>query len=479
MQFFMHTMIEKGLLTHASYITLFGNIESLYNVNGELLKELKQDPENVAKAFYRLAPFFKLYSVYAYDYKQALILLQDTEQNDPVTADFIAKQESRPEVGKKLSSLLIAPIQRIPRYKLLLSEVLKHTSTRHKDYNILRGSLAEIEKTAIHINSLVADYEDTQKLLELQRRIISPINLIKPGRKLLRQGPLMRVSRRGNSSYRRHFVLLSDTLLYCKGGVETSLTVCCLLPLNKCKVQRVLSGGLFKVSCLQEILLLYSENGDSEAWIQSLQDAAKKYAECRQTLRKDSSSRMPLRHHNIYQFPSENIPEKRCKRKRHEDGVDEMTDPNISNIIYINRDCEDDGDAEKGTECFPFKKLKKSRTNTTDNLNNKGNTWMDKSLSEGCSNENNCQNKQPYMDSLYPLRQVPLKANRYDKKCRIVAGPSKKSTTLDTINETSYPYEFHQETYEQNIESSTTSFKRIGHFFSAVGNSLRGFFRLR
>lgn len=139
-------------------------------------------------------------------------------------------------------------------------------------------SLVEIDKVASHINDLVAEYEDTQKLLELQKHIVGSVNLIKPGRKLIRQGPLMRVSRRGNSSFRRHFVLLSDTLLYCKGNPDSSLTICCLLPLNKCKIERVLSNGLFKVVCLQETLLLYSENGDSEAWIEELQQAVKKVA---------------------------------------------------------------------------------------------------------------------------------------------------------------------------------------------------------
>ena len=138
------------------------------------------------------------------------------------------------------------------------------------------ASLVEIEKVASHINSLVAEYEDTQKLLELQKHIANYKTLIKPGRKLIRQGPLMRVSRRGNSSFRRHFVLLSDTLLYCKGDPESSLTVCCILPLNKCKVERVLSNGLFKVICLHETLLLYSEKSDSEAWIEDLNEAIKK-----------------------------------------------------------------------------------------------------------------------------------------------------------------------------------------------------------
>lgn len=72
----MKPLSEKKLLNSLSYTTLFENIETLYNVNGELLKELKHNPDNVASAFRKLAPFFKLYSVYAYNYKRALVLLQ-------------------------------------------------------------------------------------------------------------------------------------------------------------------------------------------------------------------------------------------------------------------------------------------------------------------------------------------------------------------------------------------------------------------
>lgn len=110
----------------------------------------------------------------------------------------------------------------------------------------------------------------------LQKCIVNGVNLVKPGRKLIKQGTLMRVSRNGDTAYRRYFVLLNDTLLYCKGKPESSLTVRCVLPLNKCKVESVLSGGLFRVTCLEEILFLYSENGDSNSWIQLLQKAIEK-----------------------------------------------------------------------------------------------------------------------------------------------------------------------------------------------------------
>jgi hypothetical protein len=72
----MEPLKRKSFIPHVTYMTLFGHIESIYNVNGELLNELKHNPENIAASFLKLAPFFKLYSVYAYDYKEAMAVLQ-------------------------------------------------------------------------------------------------------------------------------------------------------------------------------------------------------------------------------------------------------------------------------------------------------------------------------------------------------------------------------------------------------------------
>ena len=44
-------------------------------------------------------------------------------KSNPGLYQFISQQETRPEVGMRLSSLLISPVQRIPRYLLLLKEL--------------------------------------------------------------------------------------------------------------------------------------------------------------------------------------------------------------------------------------------------------------------------------------------------------------------------------------------------------------------
>ncbi|XP_003427547.1 FYVE, RhoGEF and PH domain-containing protein 3 [Nasonia vitripennis] len=468
MQFFMKPIQEKQLLNHNAYTTLFENIETLYNVNGELLKELKQNPENVAQAFCKLGPFFKLYSVYAYNYKRALVLLQEIQQNDPATREFISNQETRPEVSNKLSSLLIAPIQRVPRYKLLLQEVLRHTAPRQKDYNDLQASLVEIEKVARHINSLVAEYEDTQKLLELQKHISGPINLVKPGRKLIQQGPLMRVSRNGNTSFRRHFVLLSDTLLYCKGSPDDSLTVCCILPLNKCKIERVLSNGLFKVVCMQETLLLYAENGDSEAWIEVLQEAVKKYIECRQTLRKDSSSRVPMR--KITQF-QEDVIEKRGRRKRPLSANDPTMEAlsNNSNIIYVNRDTETDATSPEGSMfSLALKRFKRASVEIEPSVNLRIKSWIDGVKRKSVQTEETPADNffhQTKSTKPNPVNQSQYLQNPYSSSHDEIVNCNTIGEGTAVKQETNHSESHH-----------ILSFKTVGKFFTTVGNTLKDLF---
>ncbi|KAJ4449804.1 hypothetical protein ANN_01210, partial [Periplaneta americana] len=442
--FFMEPLKKKTFISHSTYMTLFGHIESLYNVNGELLNELKLNPEHVAASFLKLAPFFKLYSVYAYDYKEAMAVLQDLQKTNPVLNSFIANQESRPEVATKLMSLLIAPIQRIPRYRLLLKEVVSHTPHTHPDYGVLLASLHEVEKAANHINGLVQEQENMQRMVKLQACLSrGRPRIVTPGRRLLKEGTLLKaifkefinnslkavsyqllsanpspvlgittlrdadyntceevlglsvigstrrieiitfreptrsgfiidptvrfetneeqpaevekekkniynptipyhlqnyqlkklevigllVGARGRKSHSRYFILFNDMVLYCKmrqipPTEPNSLKCCCILPLKKCSIEEILSKGMFKLTCQNETLILCAANTEEgEGWISALRTAVKQYQDCRQTLRKDSSSRRPIRRPYACDMSQEDLlfPVKRIKTSSKQD----------------------------------------------------------------------------------------------------------------------------------------------------------------
>ena len=52
-----------------------------------------------------------------------------------------------------LSDLLAKPFQRIPRYRLLLERLIRHTEPQHPDLPLLRRAEHEIHQLALRINN--------------------------------------------------------------------------------------------------------------------------------------------------------------------------------------------------------------------------------------------------------------------------------------------------------------------------------------
>lgn len=71
-----------------------------------------------------------------------------------------------------LLSFLILPVQRIPRYVLLLSDLLKNTVPQHPDYENIKAALQQIKELADYINIRKQDSEEINKILAIQQKII-------------------------------------------------------------------------------------------------------------------------------------------------------------------------------------------------------------------------------------------------------------------------------------------------------------------
>jgi hypothetical protein len=57
------------------------------------------------------------------------------------------------QAGGTLESFLITPIQRIPRYVLLLTELLKHTEPSHPDHELLQKAIPLVKDVAEFVNT--------------------------------------------------------------------------------------------------------------------------------------------------------------------------------------------------------------------------------------------------------------------------------------------------------------------------------------
>lgn len=88
-----------------------------------------------------------------------------------------------------LESYLLLPVQRIPRYKMLLSDLLRATP----DEPVLESALDEMDALASVMNEEKRDAESRQRLVAWQSRIRGkfPTPLVQAHRRLLLDGPLV------------------------------------------------------------------------------------------------------------------------------------------------------------------------------------------------------------------------------------------------------------------------------------------------
>jgi hypothetical protein len=195
---------------------IFTGIEDILQVNTLLLEQLEEKMKNwgpkqtLGDVLLKLTPFLKMYKQYAISQQNAVKMLNE---NQSVLAEFLAQCQQKPVCGKlDLNSFLIMPIQRIPRYVLLLEDLLKHTEENHPDFNSLSQTLITMKTVANDINESIKEHQNYLKILEIQSKFMNCPPLVEPHRKYIRDGILIKICRKERK--RRWFVLFNDILIY-------------------------------------------------------------------------------------------------------------------------------------------------------------------------------------------------------------------------------------------------------------------------
>ena len=131
-------------------------------------------------------------------------------------ASFLEKCRTSDErCAAGIESFMIIPVQRIPRYKLLLEELLKLLSPSAGDFEAIQRSLLKILEAAVEMNESIRQQVRKRAIVEVMMSIDSKyrINLLdNPDRRFLRSGFLKRQMRYGDKDFM--FWLFSDKLLY-------------------------------------------------------------------------------------------------------------------------------------------------------------------------------------------------------------------------------------------------------------------------
>ena len=147
-----------GEYTLAIHDDVFGDLpllmETQQNVQGILTKAWDAFPSvRVGAALQEVAEAaHDAYVPYISMYPTCLGKLQEIRKIEAVSAIL---HDAETKEGASIDSLLITPIQRMPRYRLLLKSLLKQTAADHVDHSALQQALHAVENTASRLNRAV------------------------------------------------------------------------------------------------------------------------------------------------------------------------------------------------------------------------------------------------------------------------------------------------------------------------------------
>ncbi|KAG2389438.1 hypothetical protein C9374_013998 [Naegleria lovaniensis] len=144
---------------------IFNNLSTILSMHKIFLMTLKQRLEQwpkvyIGESFLNQSFFFLFYVEYVNGYNQSSNTLRELRQKNREFHSFLNETKKNKECkGLSLESYLILPIQRLPRYKLLLKGVLKNTLPDHNDYANLKSAYRRISAVNAAINSKKKEHE--------------------------------------------------------------------------------------------------------------------------------------------------------------------------------------------------------------------------------------------------------------------------------------------------------------------------------
>ncbi|OCT57409.1 hypothetical protein XELAEV_18003543mg [Xenopus laevis] len=177
---------------------IFSNICSIYCFHQQfLLPELEKRMQEwdsnprIGDILQKLAPFLKMYGEYVKNFDRAMELLNREEACGNLT----------------LQHHMLEPVQRIPRYELLLKDYLLKLPEDSKDRCDAEKSLELIATAAEHSNAAIRKMERMHKLLKVYELLGGEEDIVSPTNELIKEGHILKLSAKNGTTQDRYLIL--------------------------------------------------------------------------------------------------------------------------------------------------------------------------------------------------------------------------------------------------------------------------------
>ncbi|ELP84918.1 rhogef domain containing protein, partial [Entamoeba invadens IP1] len=203
--------------------TVFLGFDDVFRINEKLLQDLsnlmnhvnhKSLDADLGEALSEFVPLLSSYKMYVGHSETQFAVLDKLEAKKQFKELLVALQ-SKITVGHALNlrAYLITPVQRLPRYKLLLEDLINHTPEDHLDLKRLKKALEKVKEINVNINKSVDVTSRQVKLVELAKKL-KIVDLVQADRYYVRDDEMIFISNRGKE--KRHFFLFNDRLVVTK-----------------------------------------------------------------------------------------------------------------------------------------------------------------------------------------------------------------------------------------------------------------------
>ncbi|XP_013912398.1 PREDICTED: FYVE, RhoGEF and PH domain-containing protein 3-like [Thamnophis sirtalis] len=285
---------------------IFSNISSIYRFHEQfLLPELKtritdewdKNPR-LGDILQKLAPFLKMYGEYVKNFDRAMDMVNTWMQRSSPFKDVIQNIQKQEICGNlTLQHHMLEPVQRIPRYELLLKDYLKKLPGESPDRKDAEKSLELISTAANHSNAAIRKMEKMHKLLEVYERLGGEEDIVNPANELIKEGHIQKLSAKNGTAQDRYLFLFNSMVLYCvpklrligqKFSVREKIDIAGL------QVQEIVKQNVthtFSITGKKRSLELQARTEEEKKdWIQVIQATIEKHKQNSETFRAFNNS---------------------------------------------------------------------------------------------------------------------------------------------------------------------------------------------
>lgn len=219
---FLKPLQKTDILTPAEIQAIFMNVEKLYQLARNFLRQLeelfKEDAlvigHRVGLLFLNTIPEWRVYSFFVNHFEGATIQINKCKERKSFR-EWLAKAEAHPALEKLgMMDYMITGCKRIPQYELLLKAVKKNTPKSSRHYETLKTAKNMVTELAGYLNDKKKQFDNMRKIAIIQRSLNGKIpNLQTAGREFVGETQVREEDILTRQFIDRRIFLFNDSLL--------------------------------------------------------------------------------------------------------------------------------------------------------------------------------------------------------------------------------------------------------------------------